>query len=488
MYTSRRDFLKRVTSVCALGLMTGMQASLTFAENVRATLGDVKGTIVHKKDQYYESWRKAMTWYIRKPDRYPKTMVFAETVDDVIAAVNYARENDLQVSIRSTGHSISASPLRDHAVMIDLSRLRDAEIDAETQTAWVQPGMRSQEFMDLVNKEGLAFPTAHTSIVGLGGFLLGGGLGWNLQKWNISCRSVIGAEIVLADGTLVRISDSAYADLLWAIRGAGPGFFGVIVRYQVKLYAMPKAIKKSTYILTEEHVPMVANNLERLAREKDEKVEILSVIKHGADIPGMPDEGIVSIVSIMAFADTDEEADAILEPFASSPIAEKAHLKKPNIPHTFPELFEGQQITDATSPERTSIDNMWTHDPVTAYREAARLLKESPSKRSFVISVWGVNPAKRADTALPYFADHYLSFYALADKPEHVEPNYAWMDKFKALMDSGLAKGHYINETEFLRYPEHVKQCFTEEGWKRLGDLRKKYDPDGVFHTYIGYS
>ncbi len=271
MNTSRRNFLKRVTAACALGLMTGMQASLTFARNVRATLDRVKGTIVNKNDPYYESWRQAMTWYIRKPARYPKTMLLAETVDDIVAAVNYARENDLRVSVRSTGHSISASPLRDQAVMIDLSRLRDADIDAETQTAWVQPGMRSQEFMDLVNKEELAFPTAHTSIVGLGGFLLGGGLGWKLQKWNMSCHSVIGAEIVLADGNRVRVTDSDYPDLLWAIRGVGPGFFGVVVRYRVKLYPLPKAIKKSTYVLTEEHLPMVAQNLERLASEKDEK-------------------------------------------------------------------------------------------------------------------------------------------------------------------------------------------------------------------------
>ncbi|MCB1663819.1 MAG: FAD-binding oxidoreductase, partial [Pseudomonadales bacterium] len=344
------------------------------------------------------------------------------------------------------------------------------------------------EFQELANARGLAFPTAHTNVVGMGGFLLGGGLGWNLQKWDISCRSVLGAEIVTADGELIQVNEKEHPDLLWAIRGAGPGFFGIIVRYHVKMYPMPRAITKSSYIVTEEHIPMAVEQLQRLAKEKDINAEILGVLKHSADIPGMPKEGIAFIVSVIAFADSAEQAQKILAPFAASPIADKAHLKKVNRPHTFSELFEGQLITDATAPDRTSIDNMWTDNLGNAVLKMVDILRESPSKRSFVITVWGVNPSKRTDTALPHFADDYMSYYALADKPEHIEPNYLWMDKIKATMDDGFAKGHYINETEFVRYPEHIKQCFTEEGWKRLETLRTKYDPQSVFHTYIGYS
>jgi FAD/FMN-containing dehydrogenase len=275
---------------------------------------------------------------------------------------------------------------------------------------------------------------------------------------------------------------------LWAIRGAGPGFFGIIVRYKVKMYPMPRAITKSSFIVTQEHIPMAVEELQRLSKEKDINAEILGVLKHAADIPGMPKEGIAFIVSVIAFADTPQQAEQIMAPFIASPIAEKAYLKKVAIPHTFVDLFEGQLITDATAPERTSIDNMWTERLGDAVLEMVDILAESPSERSFVITVWGVNPSKRTDTSLPYFADDYMSFYALADNPDHVEQNYLWMDKIKVLMDSGYAKGHYINETEFLRYPEHIKQSFTEAGWQRLGKLRQKYDPHSVFHTYIGYS
>ena len=485
---TRRTFLKRLTSVCALGMVASFNASAAFAKQVGDALSRIKGTVIRKTDKFYEDWRQGMTWYVRIPKRYPDTMILAQSVEDVIEAVKYARERGLKVSIRSTGHSISASPLRDDSVMIDLSQLREVSFDVENQTAWLQPGMRAQEFQELANARGLAFPTAHTNVVGMGGFLLGGGLGWNLQKWDISCRSVLGAEIVTADGELIQVNEKEHPDLLWAIRGAGPGFFGIIVRYHVKMYPMPRAITKSSYIVTEEHIPMAVEQLQQLAKEKDINAEILGVLKHSADIPGMPKEGIAFIVSVIAFADSAEQAQKILAPFAASPIADKAHLKKVNRPHTFSELFEGQLITDATAPDRTSIDNMWTDNLGNAVLKMVDILRESPSKRSFVITVWGVNPSKRTDTALPHFADDYMSYYALADKPEHIEPNYLWMDKIKATMDDGFAKGHYINETEFVRYPEHIKQCFTEEGWKRLETLRTKYDPQSVFHTYIGYS
>lgn len=485
---SRRKFLKRAALTCAATVVAGFHSSVTFAKKAGATLKNIKGTIIHKTDQFYEVWRQGMTWYLRKPNRYPDTMVLAKSAEDVVEAVNYARENNMQVSIRSTGHSISASPLRNGSVMIDLSQLRNVEIDAESQTAWIQPGIRSQEFMELVNEEGFAFPTAHTNVVGLGGFLLGGGLGWNLQKWDLSCRSVIGAEIVTADGKLITVNENEHPDLLWAIRGAGPGFFGIIVRYHVKLYPKPRAITKATYILTEEHIPDAVKEIDKLSREKDINTEFLAVLKHSADIPGMPKEGIAFIVSIIAFADTQEQTDKIQATYAASDFAAKAYLKKPAKHHTFPELFEGQLITDATAPERTSIDNMWTEDLPGSILKMVDILRESPSKRSFVITVWDVKPSKTANTSLPYFADDYMSFYALADNPEQIEPNYLWMDKVKAMMDSGFSKGHYINETEFMRYPEHIKQCFTEEGWKRLGELRKQYDPDNRFHTYLGYS
>lgn len=485
---SRRSFMQRMLATCALGAVAGMNVGRTFAKQLGDTLNRIKGTVIQKGDKFYEDWRQGMTWYVRKPKRFPATMILATSVEDVIAAVRYAREKDLKVSIRSTGHSISASPLRDEAVMIDLSQLREVSFDTKNETAWLQPGMRSQEFQELANAQGLAFPTAHTNVVGLGGFLLGGGLGWNLQKWDISCRSVIGAEIVTAEGELIRVSETEHSDLLWAIRGAGPGFFGIIVRYQVKMYPLPRAITKSTYIVPEPNIPQAVEELARLAKEKDINAEILGVLKHAADIPGMPKEGIAFIVSVIAFADTQEQAKQILAPFAASKIADLAQLKKVDRPHTFSELFEGQLITDATAPERTSIDNMWTDRLPEAVLTMVDILRESPSLRSFVITVWGVNPSKRTDTSLPHFADDYMSYYALADKPEHIEPNYLWMDKIKKTMDEGFAKGHYINETEFMRYPEHIKQCFTEEGWQRLGALRQKYDPQGRFHTYIGYS
>ena len=134
---TRRTFLKRLTSACALGMVASFNASAAFAKQVGDALSRIKGTVIRKTDKFYEDWRQGMTWYVRIPKRYPDTMILAQSVEDVIEAVKYARERDLKVSIRSTGHSISASPLRDDSVMIDLSQLREVSFDVENQTAWL---------------------------------------------------------------------------------------------------------------------------------------------------------------------------------------------------------------------------------------------------------------------------------------------------------------------------------------------------------------
>ena len=106
--------------------------------------------------------------------------------------------------------------------------------------------------------------------------------------------------------------------------------------------------------------------------------------------------------------------------------------------------------------------------------------------RSFMLSGWGFNSNfDDPGSCIKTDARHYVSWYMIADKEEHIAPNYRWMDESVAML-MPLSKGHYINEIDPVRYPHHVQECFSETSWKRLAELRKKYDPDSVFHTYLG--
>ena len=145
--------------------------------------------------------------------------------------------------------------------------------------------------------------------------------------------------------------------------------------------------------------------------------------------------------------------------------------------------------TDYSSPNRTAVENIWTDDPGQSLLLLTEKMKAEPplSPRSFLLVGWSSNstlndPASCIRTG----TRHYMSWYMIAEKEEHIAPNYKWMDEAVEVLKP-LTKGRYINEIDPDRYPQHVRECFSEESWEKLARLRKKYDPAGVFHTYLGH-
>lgn len=482
MRLTRRDYL---------GFMSGLLAALLHVPAaVGAKLQDIGGRIIRRVDGDYELWRKSMVWYLHKPSRYPDLIVRAESPDDVQAAVKHARENGLKIATRATGHNPARGCLRDGGLLLDTSRLRRAEIDADAGTAWVEPGLRSAEFIEQTHPLGWAFPAAHTDIVGLGGYLIGGGLGWNMPAWDIACRSVIAADILLADGEIVRATPEQNADLLWAVRGAGPGFFGVVLRYQLRLFPAPTAIVKSKYLVPIGRFQEVLAELQAMSATRERELEILAVIGRfgpSGKTPGQRE--LVCAVSTIAFGNSPAHASRLLEPVRQSKVAAMSIAKQEEVPLSYAELYGGNE-TDFTSPFRTAIHNIWTDDIGGAMTALAKRWQEEPpqSPRSFILSAWGVNPSPAdADSCFTYTGDHYLSWYLMADDDAQVEPNHAWMDEAVAMM-APYTGGHYPNEINPERYPDALRASFSPEKWQRLESLRQQYDPDKLFHSWLGFS
>jgi len=454
---SRRGFLGRLTALLGTAVTGVLQAPRSMAQSLGAQLSRIGGRIIRRGDSNYELWRASMVWYIFKPDRYPDTIVRAESEQDVIEAVNYARDTGKKIATRATGHNPARGCLRDGGVLLDTSRLRDMEIDAVAGTAWIQPGIRSADFIEMIRPLGWSFPAAHTGIVGMGGYLIGGGLGWNMPEWDIACRSIIGAEIVLADGRKVMATSEENSDLLWAVRGVGPGFFGVVLRYKLRLFPVPRAIIKSKYIVPMDRTAELMDALGRITAAKKKQLEILVVA--GRFVP--PDE-------------PPEKRDFV---WAVSAVA-------------FGQSGEDGQETDHSSPNRTAIHNIWTNNPAETMTALAERMQQTPprSPRSFILSAWGVNPSPDdADSSFTHTGDHYVSWYLMAEQAGDVEPNFRWMDESVKLVKP-YTRGHYPNEINPQRYPDAMRACFSPDKWQRLAELREQYDPQGVFHSYLGYS
>lgn len=483
---SRRTMLRQMSTLAGV-IASAFASPIAFAKDLVDHLSRIRGTIIRRSDANYELWRASMVWYVHKPDRHPDLIVRAESAQDVMAAVDHGRENKQKVSVRSTGHNPARAVLRDGGVLIDLSRMRGVDIDAAAGTAWIEPGIRSEELIALTEREGFAFPAAHTGIVGLGGYLLGGGLGWNMPEWDLACRSILAAEIVTADGDKLVATADDRADLLWAARGAGPGFFGAAVRYKLQLYPVPGNITKSKYLVPIARLDEVVTELEKICAAKQKRLELLAVIGRWAPADLPPAErGMQCAVSAVAFAHSPGEATQLLAPVAGSKIPAMSELKRENVPMSYAELYAGQE-TDHSSPNRTAVENIWTDDPGRCLVAIAdRMLKTPPaSPRSFGLSAWGINPSQNDNSScLASPGKDYFSWYLMAEEQAHIAPNQEWMDASVKLLRP-YTKGHYINEIDPVRYPEHVPECFAPADWKRLNALRAKYDPDGVFHTFL---
>jgi hypothetical protein len=207
---------------------------------IEETLPQFEGTFVRKGDDRYEKLRIGHVFNQRLTSRMPAAILLPASEDDVVAGVELAARMGWQVSVRAGGHSWASWGVRDGALLIDLSSVKDMELDPATNIVWASPAVAGATELDpYLADRGRFFPVGHCESVGIGGFLLQGGMGWHIRHYGWSCESIQAIDVVLADGTKVRASEDDHADLLWAARGAGPGFPGIITRFHLKTSPRP---------------------------------------------------------------------------------------------------------------------------------------------------------------------------------------------------------------------------------------------------------
>lgn len=174
------------------------------------------------------------------PSYTPDVIVWPHTVQDIVDAIGQAKQENLRISIRSGGHSWSTNHIRKGCMLINMESFSNYEIDQDALTAKAGPGCQGGVLLKALVKRGLFFPAGHCEGVCLGGYLLQGGFGWHSQEFGLACESVIGLDIVTADGEIVHASKNENPELYWAARGAGSGFFGVVFQFHLKLFPKPR--------------------------------------------------------------------------------------------------------------------------------------------------------------------------------------------------------------------------------------------------------
>jgi FAD/FMN-containing dehydrogenase len=184
-------------------------------------------------------WDEARRAWNLAVDQRPAAVALPESVDDVVAAVEHARASGLRVAVQGTGHGAGSTPL-EGALLVNMARLTGVEVDSHARTARVAGGTIWRDVVDAAVGHGLAALHGSAADVGVVGYSLGGGIGWLARKHGLSSSSVLAAEVVTADGDVVRTDRETNADLFWALRGGG-GSFGVVTEVEIALYPVAEA-------------------------------------------------------------------------------------------------------------------------------------------------------------------------------------------------------------------------------------------------------
>jgi FAD/FMN-containing dehydrogenase len=433
--------------------------------------------MIARGDDGYEERRRSLIWNRRVPDRFPETIHHPTTAKDVARLVGETIAPGKRIAARAGGHNWLAASLRDGGAVLDLGALNGVEVDAERKVAWAGPGATHQILADAIAPLGLAFPIGHCPSVGLGGYLLAGGMGWNLHTWGIGCANIRSAEVVLAGGHELVIDRDHEPDLFWALRGGSTAFPGIVTRFELRLFDLPAIASR-----------YVSHGLDRLP-------EMLERI--AGYLPGNPGLEIAVIVrrpienrrlaprftvAATAFDESIEKAATRLELALSDLGALSGAVADSGArPVAFNEL-EGEGGWQEGF--RHFADTTWATRPVSRIGEiTARAIEDAPSIESRIVIAFAHSPGE-ADMAFTRLGDMTVNFYATWSDPADDDANVAWTRSASAALEP-FAGGHYIGESDLSFAPDRVRRSYPADKFDRLARIVEHYDPQARFHTFL---
>lgn len=426
-------------------------------------------------DAGYESARLNRVFNQKHPERYPEAVFFPENAEDVVQAVRFAKENDYKVAIRSGGHSWAVWSVRDKGILLDLQHLNEISLNEETGIVSAGPAVKGgSELNPFLKEKGLFFNGGHCPTVGLGGFLLQGGQGWNARGWGWSAEYIEAIDVVTADGELLTASETENADLFWAARGAGPGFFGVVTCFHLRSRPYPKALSASTYVYPATVAKEVLHWLQSMHHSVKNTVEIVCVGRIFEFGPGV-------VVHALAFEDEVEEAELTLAPFEQCPVLDQAVLKKFCEPTTI-EAECRVQVEMNPEGHRWTVNNAWLEGtPEKVSSTILDTFTDLPNEKTFVLwfSMAPLRPLP--DMAFSMQTEIYMSIYCLWEDAVDDERCNEWVNQQMKKIESVTA-GQYLGDSDFTA---HQLQFMAPENYAKLEALRMHYDPDQRFHSYM---
>ena len=435
------------------------------------------GTVTEPGDDGYDEARAVYNAMI---DRRPRVVVQCTDAGDVMAAVDFARQNGLDLAVRGGGHSVPGFGTVDDGVVADLSGMRGVRVDPAARTARAEGGATWSDFNHATGAFGLATTGGIISTTGVGGLTLGGGIGYLTRGHGLSCDNLLSADVVTADGQMVTASESDNQDLFWAIRGGG-GNFGVVTSFELRLHPVATVYGGVRFFELDE----VANVL-RFYREfiADAPPELgaFPAFQIAPPLPFIPEDrhGDTLIAMVACWSGAPEKGERALEPIRKvAPIVAE-------FVDTMP-YAAINSLFDALVPP--GLQHYWKANFVTELTDKAiQAHVEHGPKVPAVNSTVHIYPINGAShdvapdaTAFAYRDANFATVIAgMWPDPADNEANIGWVRSYYDATAPESEEGGYIN---FMSGDDQERIRANYRGnYDRLVDVKRKYDPDNLFH------
>ncbi|MGH2637591.1 MAG: FAD-binding oxidoreductase [Actinomycetota bacterium] len=432
----------------------------------------LNGRVIAPEDAGYDGARTVFSGAI---DRRPAVIARVADGTDVIRVISLARETGLELAVRSGGHSSAGHCVSDGGIVLDLSDMKALEIDAEGRTAWAETGLTAAEYSTRAGARGLATGFGDTGSVGIGGITLGGGVGFLVRKHGLTIDDLLAADVVTADGRLLRADAETNPDLFWAIRGGG-GNFGVATRFRFRLHELDTIVGGMLFL------PASAEIIAAFIGEAEAAPEELSTIANVMPAPPMPflpaeQHGKLVILALMAYAGAAEDGERAIAPFRAlaTPIADMVR------PMPYPEIYQPDDpdYHPVAAGHTMFVDAVDRHvaETIIDHLQAS----EAPM-RVAQLRVLGGAMARVPDEATAFGHRQsriMVNVASLYERPDEKAAREAWVAGLAAALRQGDG-GAYVN---FLgdEGEARVRAAYPGATWDRLAEIKARYDPTNFF-------
>ena len=444
------------------------------ADKLESLANSLRGPLIHPSDEGYD---EARTVYNAMHDRRPALIVQAVDVADVIATVNFAREQGLELAVRGGGHSVPGFGTCDDGIVLDLGRMIGIRVDQAGGTVRAEGGCTLGDLNHATSAMGVAVPAGIVSTTGIAGLTLGGGMGYLSRAHGLSCDNLVSADVVTADGQLISCDTENNSDLFWAIRGGG-GNFGVVTSFKYRTHPVSDVLGGPTFYRIDSET---LRNYQKLMAEAPEELTVIFAFTRGLPVPFLPEEWhdqpvMATVTCWCGSPDRDAEVTSIIAELGD--VLGQAHWRMP-----FAEintLFDDLLPRGLQHYWKANVGGEISEEAISVHMEHGPKVPTMESGPFFFPINGACHRISTNDTAFPHRdAEYSLVLSGSWQDPADNGKNTEWVRNYYDALRPYSEEGGYIN---FMSADDQERAPSNYgDNYQRLREIKAKYDPTNFF-------